>query len=258
MSSKRPPTFVQNILTSIAKDENFGDYSFTTKSGAETGDGLVSDLLSITLTENQSDKKLNLVCKLVPENESRRRDACSDIFFRSEAVFFNILMPIFAKFQAEKNLPDEHRFLAYPKCYAAIADETIQQFTIILEDLRPLGFKMWKKSEPSPIENVKLVMRELGKFHGLSIALKDQRPNDFVVFEREKGTVKEWFTIESAQVWMNSGFERAINSVDNDEYKSIIQHIKDNYLSYMESCIGVDAAGPFGVLCHCNYVEFLH
>lgn len=250
MSSINLPAYVDEILSSIAKEQGFVDYSYTTTSGAETGDGLVSDLLSIALTERESDKKLDLVCKLVPQNESRRRDACSDIFFQAEAVFFNKLMPIFSSFQTEKNLPLEHQFKAYPQCYAAVTKPDLDQFAIILEDLRPLGFKMWNKSKPSPIENVNLVLRELGKFHGLSIALKDQRPNDFVAFANEKGTAKEWFTIDSAQVWIKAGYDRAIDAFENVEYKSIVQDIKDNYLEYVEQCIGTGGVGAFGVLCH--------
>lgn len=77
------------------------------------------------------------------------------------------------------------QFLSFPKCYATVANEDnedSEQYAVILEDLRPQGFKLWDKKKPTPIENARLVMRELGKFHGLSIAMKDQKPQEFSQF----------------------------------------------------------------------------
>lgn len=60
--------------------------------------------------------------------------------------------------------------------YAAIGNG---KNMIILENLRSQKIKMWDKAKVSTIENVRLVMNELGKLHALSFAPKDQKPNEF-------------------------------------------------------------------------------
>lgn len=250
MGSKQLPVYVQDILNSVAKKQGFVNYSVDSKSGSQAGDGFVSELFSITIAEDDSEKRLNLMCKLAHSNRDHRKTICSDLLFDREAAFYDKLLPVFTNFQSIKNAPREHQFLAYPTCYSAISNEDSEQFAIILEDLRPLGFKMWNKTKSSPIENVLLVMRELGKYHGLSLALKDQQRNEFAGFENVKETMKIALLADSWQTLFKASFDRAIKTLKNEEYKCIMQHIKDNYAGYIDNCIGADAAGSFGVLSH--------
>lgn len=53
-----------------------------------------------------------------------------------------------------------------------------------MEDLGEEVFQMWNKSRPAQIENLRLVMHEIGKFHGLSFAMTDQRPAEFAEFQQ--------------------------------------------------------------------------
>lgn len=249
-SSNELPNFAKKLLESTARDNGFRDYSVQIKSGSQAGDGFASEIFSIAITENKSEKRLDLVCKVAPLNKNKRKEFMAEVVFDREASLYDKLMPIFAQFQKEKNVPEADQFLSYPKCYATIADIESEHFAIILEDLRPQGYRMWSKVKPSPIENVRLAMRELGKFHGLSVAMKDQRPQEFAEFKKMKDILKTAIQSENILNMFTSTFDRASSSLKSEDHKNIMRHIKDNITKYLDDCLNDEEADQFGVLCH--------
>lgn len=257
MSSKELPGFVQKLLQPIISENGFTNYSVNATSGCEAGDGFASELFSIAITENAGDKRLDLVCKIAPSNKNQREENCSDVLFDREALFYDKLMPTFARFQREKNVPEQDQFLSYPKCYATLIDNESENFAIILEDLRPVGFKMWPKNRPPSIENVRLVIRELGKLHGLSFAMKDQKPAEFQEFSRVRDTIKTMFKSENMQKLYKKSLDHASNSLKNDDHKAIALHIKENLMEYVNDCLDFGADDPSGALCHGTFLTKL-
>lgn len=248
MSLKEVPDFVQRLLEPIIEKNGFINYSMQSKSGSTAGDGFASELISIAIIEG--DRRLDILCKIAPSNKNHRKDLRTDFLFSREALFYDKLMPSFAQFQVEKNIPKENQFLAYPKCYGTLIDDDKELYTIILEDLRPSGFKMWTKNKPLSVENMQLVMRELGKFHGLSIAMKDQKPTEFMECSKIRDTIKIGLNSDYIQTYIKETLERAVSSLKNNAHKNIAQHIKDNLMAYMNDCLDVKSDNRFGVLCH--------
>lgn len=255
MSAKTLPEYVEELLNQIAKENEFNDYVVKVNQDSPPGDGLTSELLSIIIIENDRNKKLDLICKLSPSSENYRKEVSSDILFEHEASFYSKFMPILGTFQDEKQLSKEDQFLSYPKCYATMIAYDSKRCAIVLEDLRPQRFRLWDKTKPSPIENVRLAMCELGKFHGLSIAMKDQKPNEFSEFKRAKDVFKSNFRIESVHELFDATFRRALGVIKDEGHKTIMQHIKDNFLAYLDDCL--DDEPFFGVLSH-GIISTLH
>lgn len=249
MVSKELPDFAQRLLKVIVKDNGFCDYNMLLNSGSQMGDGFSSELFSISIIENKSDKRLDLVCKIALSNRNHRKEFLSSIAFNREVLFYTKFMPTFAKFQNEKNVPKPEQFSSYPKCYATVVDDPAEQFALILEDLRPCGFKLWNKFKPSPFENMCIALHELGKPHSLSVAMKDQRPDEFSEFKRMKD-MKLFIRSQNMIDYMKSTYNRAIVSLLNEDHKNIMRHIRDNLVLYVEDCLNEKAAEPFGVLCH--------
>lgn len=250
MMEKVLPIHVRSLLDQIIEEYDFRDYFIKIKPGSQAGDGFASDLLSITITDNLGDRKLELVCKLPPFDELQRKVFISDIVFSREAHFYDKVMPIFAKFQNEKYLTNVDQFLSYPKCYATVADNKSEHYAIVMEDLRTQGFKLWDKSKPVPIDNMRLAMRELGKFHGLSFAMKDQRPKEFAEFKQISDCWRAFFQSETMQRTLDSFFNRAINSLRSEDHKNIMRDVKNNCLPYLKHCIKNGTSDRFGVLSH--------
>lgn len=244
------PTFIQIILDRVAVEQGFEDYGIECKNGSRVGDGFMSEIISVTITERNSDKKLQIVCKLAPQNKNRRKEFISDLAFGREVFFYGTVVPMFVKYQTEKNLPEADQFLAYPKCYYAIADDAKEEYVLILDDLRPQGFQLWNKAEATPIENVRLALREIGKFHGISFAMKHQRPEEFALLKEQNDICRDFLKSENMLGVAETTYDRAIELLQSEEHKNIYRHIKDNVLSYWEDVIGEEASRRFGVLSH--------
>lgn len=252
------PDFVQVLLDRIIAENGFSDYRMEIKQGSQTGDGFLSELSSITIAEhNKSDKKLDIVCKIAPLNKNRRQEFFSHLVFDREAIFYTKVMPSFAKFQQEKNVPRIDQFVSYPKCYAAICDDENEHYVIIMEDLRPQGFEMWNKAIPAPIENMHLIMRELGKFHGLSIAMKDQRPDEFADFTKLADISETFFQSKNMQSMFDASFDRAIKALKKEEHKNIMRAMKSDTLGHFRSCLNKEISCRFGVVSHGIFISFV-
>lgn len=98
---------------------------------------------------------------------------------------------------------------------------------------------MWNKSKPSPIENMLLAMRELGKFHGLSIAMKNQNPRDFAEFKKVTDIFRVSCQSKNVLDMYHVSYDRAINSLKSEDHQNIMRHIKTNLLAYMEKIVWV-------------------
>lgn len=118
-----------------------------------------------------------------------------------------------------------------------------------MEDLRLIGFRMWDKTTPTTIDNIRLVMKEIGKFHAISFAMKDQRPEIFANFEKltynKDGLCGDLFT-----KMFNRCFSRTINALHNDYHKEILSKFQVNFSKYMLSHFHKDIIGKFPIITH--------
>lgn len=257
MDSNKIPDYVKEIFANIAHENGFSDYALEVNAGCKPGDGYVSDIFCITLSnkENHS-QKLELVCKIAPSNENNETDLFAATAFRNEALFYAKIMPIFAKFQEEKHVPKEEQFRSFPKCFATLIDDERERYVIVLEDLRPYGFRMWDKAKLTPIENLSFTMRELGRFHGLSIALKDQNPEEFEVVKQATDMLKISFETESIRDMFSGIFDNTIKSLKKEQHKDIMRNLKTNMVKYVETCLNEERTDGLAVLCHGKFQSF--
>lgn len=250
MCSIELPRYIYDIIDRIIKANGLNEYSMQLESGVGEGSG--SELFSVNAVDPLTGKKLSVVCKIATFDEIRRKNFQSNINFAREAVFYDKIVPTFLKFQQQKNLPKTDRFLSHPKCYKTLIDHDNKQYAIILDDLRQHGFRMWNKFEPASIENMRLLMRELGKFHGISMAMKDQWPTEFAEFRNLTDTFRIFTQAKFVRDRFNDSFDLAIASLKKEEHKNILRDVKENFSKYLEYCVNNGTSDRFGVLSHGN------
>lgn len=251
MSSLKLPHYIYELLDQIAKADGFNEYSLKIEPGAGEGSG--TELLSVIFTEPSTDKKLNIVCKMPSFDEDRRKNFPPDINFEREPLFYAKIMPLFLKFQEEKNVPKSDQFLSHPKCFGTLSNHDTEQYALFLEDLRQREFRMWDSSKPLPIDNMRLLMRELGKFHGISFAMKDQRPTEFAQYKSLTDTLRIFLSKPVFQDLIDVTFDVCIKALAKEEHQRILQDVKQNFSEYIEYCVNEKAAERFGVLSHGNF-----
>lgn len=250
MTEQVLPNYLKESVDRIAFEHKFREYSIEVKKGSKAGDGFASDIANITIVNGKSDKKLDIVCKTAPLNPNRRKEFLSKEIFDIEATFYSEVMPTFAKYQEEKRIPKEDQFLAYPKCFGTILDDENERYVILLEDLRPMGFSLWDKQKPVTIEIARLAMRELGKFHGISVAMKNQKPTEFAKFQQMSDRLRDFIKKENFTAMFRASYERAIKAMRREDHKNIYRSINDNCIAFFDDCFSDEMAIRFGVMCH--------
>jgi hypothetical protein len=95
----------------------------------------------------------------------------SDTFFNNEVQFYCRVLPEFVKFQEEKRI-------TRPFCSVATIYHT-SEHTIVMEDMKESGYKMVDTIKSLDMSHIRLILKEMGRFHGLSFAFKDQNPQTF-------------------------------------------------------------------------------
>lgn len=179
-----PPQYLIEYLNKIANEEGFVEHTLHYEAGSSHRDVFVAIMVAVTIKGKQmvdldSEKELSLMCKLLPENKARRDFFSAVLLFEREVCVYNDILPMFQKFQIERNISLDDRFFNYPKCYLAVADAIKDQYVIIMENVKVSGYELWDKLKPVDFETSSIFVATLGRFHGLSIALRDQKPELF-------------------------------------------------------------------------------
>lgn len=244
------PPFVCKLIEKIAYDEGMSEgYRIETEPGSKPNDGIIADLIRVTVSDVATSNKLQLICKLMPENIARISEFHTDKLFAREILMYTKILPRFLAFQREKSLSDAECFLSYPKCYAAVADQTKQEYVLILEDLRPKGFSMWNCQVAPPVDHAERVVEELAKLHAISFALKDQQPD---VYEKLKGITDLLHILyrDGLKTMQNEAYDRSIAVLANPAHAAKLIELKEISEWQMNAYMNEGLCEPFGVIGH--------
>lgn len=250
------PTYLRALLERIAIREGFSDgYKIISRPGSNVGDGFNSIMVSIVISGarngKNTDDQLVLVCKTPTLSELRQTVAVMS--FKQEIASYETLLPALVKFQLEKGISESDGFFAFPKCYGTHSDEEKLEFAIVLEDLRPLGFRLWNKYAPIDYQHVKLVFAELGKFHAISFAMRQQNPDVFAQFSTYESNIFKIMTgFPGFEAYHRKNYDRALETLHDDDQEAIrmFTHLRDNFYSKFRASVSASGAEPFAVLCH--------
>lgn len=251
------PDSVTTILRKIAENEGFMDYTIETEAGSNHGDNYLGVLIAITIsgtTTNQygisKQEELHLLCKLPPSDEVRKKTFKTSLVFDRELYVYSKLLPDFVQFQQEKGLIDSDSFLSFPKVYACEKDKQNNDYILIMQNLRAKKFEMWPKEKVISLEHELLFLRELGKFHAISFAMKDQRPNEFNKYKELKDTLISLCIHGPWKPLTEESIEKATNVLKNPVHKRLMQNFHMSYEKTMKELLFGESSKEFGVVVH--------
>lgn len=251
------PDFVLRLLDKIATDEGFVEHRIETTAGSKRGDGFMGLMVCATIVgTRKTDKKttkedeLHLLCKLQPTNPERRKEFMSDVVFEREVLAYTEIIPLLVAFQREKGLTEGECFTAFPKCYAAVADAAKGEFALIMEDLRARGFVLWPKTKSFDIDHARTVIENLAKYHAISVALRDQRPDEYASISKHKELMLDFFKNDKMVQMFSLSYDRAIAVLRDPKHIEIAKHVRDDMRGFIEQCVGVDVKDQFSVMSH--------
>lgn len=248
------PNFALRLLEKVAVDEGFSNYRIETEAGSKNGDGFMGIMVSCkiigdrTVNSIKTTDTLQVLSKIAPTNADRRREFHSALAFPREVCAYQAVLPTFIEFQREKGIPVAEGFNAVAKCYAAVADVEKEEFALIMEDLRLNDYVVLPKAQPTISENAYLVVEQLAKYHAISFALKDQRPDVYNGFRFGDDIVMKF--IKTSDVLFKSTFKRAMAAVKNPRHIEILQECLDRFDEMFESHLAEGLADPYDVIIH--------
>ena len=244
--------YMKECLDKVALAEGFQNYTFKMEAGSGVGDGFVGILFKITIIENDSDKQLDLVVKAPPDNMARRIDFGAMQMFEREVYVYNVVLPEFVKFQEDYHITKSIGFFNFPKCYFAEFNTERDDSLIIMEDLRTTEHKMWDKFVPTNYEHTKLFVAALGRFHAVSFAMKQQRPEQFAKFKEMKDLMTEKITSDQMVMMMHASIDRAVGTLHDNEQqeKNKILNVKDNFATIIRELVDGDISEPYSIIGH--------
>uniref|UniRef100_A0A182N5A7 CHK domain-containing protein n=1 Tax=Anopheles dirus TaxID=7168 RepID=A0A182N5A7_9DIPT len=167
------------------------------------GDAYLSELYRIQLTGEPTEPGkepfvVNVVVKTIPKNVGRRNTFRSADFFRNEANFYNVVLKELYRFQDSRK--PKNPFRDINGCYVAFTDG-VNDF-VAMEDLGQYGYKTASRAEGVGLEECQRCMRSLGRFHALSLAMKEQEPDRFHEIAHQH--VEETYYSARLKYWYNN------------------------------------------------------
>ncbi|XP_069673457.1 uncharacterized protein [Periplaneta americana] len=134
----------------------------------------ISCISRIVVEEQGDEGAVTLFVKTLPDLK-RQEFFGSRLCFSNEISLYTKVFTVFSDFQREKGIAEPIQFV--PRCYFAECDGVND--ILILEDLSPQGFSVPSYKQPLGLQNLRLLMQTLGKFHALSLAIKSVQPQRF-------------------------------------------------------------------------------
>lgn len=138
-------------------------HDFTNK-----GDNYVAAITSVNVnfSKDGRDEEATYVVKI----KQNRNSDFDDMVFMKESGFYTQLLPLLNAELTNAGMAP----LRIPRCLHSTWHESQSQ--LFLEDLRPLGFKLYDRRKPLCPRHATLVLQELGRLHAASLLLQSRSP----------------------------------------------------------------------------------
>ncbi|XP_022901651.2 uncharacterized protein [Onthophagus taurus] len=152
---------------------------------------------SIEICEAGSDKEtetIPIIVKSFPSNLARKETFRSVDFFENEILFYNKVWPCLDAFQKSKNVQNPLDIV--PECLSAFTDG--KNDFIALTDLCYSKYGGLPRNTSLNFEQTIEIIRTFGKFHAISLALNDQKPDEF---QKIISTLQETYFDEKFRSW---------------------------------------------------------
>lgn len=191
-----------------------------------------------------------LIVKKTPRVPEDAYDAINfDTLFHNEITAYTRILPAFGKCMENY----------YPKYFYSY--RKMNEACIVLGDFNIDGWRMTKNRVNLSLEHILLAVKCLGKFNGLSYALKQ---NDPIKFNEIISLLKEGrYATEPPSNWaliLNISGQRAIksakdiygNRIPKEFYEKLLKLVNNNFAYAKNRLRPIE---PFAIICHGDYLR---
>lgn len=254
-------TIVHELIKPLMEKLTLTNYKVKITSGSEKGDGYLGEITTVKvcgLDKLNESKELNFVVKTASVGEEQRKFMPIKKIYQREAYMYNVIFPQFQKFQAEKSVTNPFKSVA--KCYTTSLKDEAE--ALVFNNLRSEGYDTCNRQIPMNEDHLVMGLKEYGKFHALSFALRDQEPENFEKLTSCIDDVFAEFVIQSnfecmfkvANRNLREKLEKAGYGNLGDRLKILDEEINDILIEYCKK-----ETNNFVILhgdCHSNNMMF--
>lgn len=173
VENKMPRDIFELLEKSV--NEKIENFEVKQHEGNKKGEGFLGDLLFISLKNKTSKEDHHFVIKQVlPSNHETNKNWMSASYLNEIYMYMKII-PTFQEFQ--KNYQNIKIFDNVPKCYAALSEKCNEK--ILLENIKFKNYVLHPKKQLINSKMYEKIFQLYGKFHAISFAFKQQRPELF-------------------------------------------------------------------------------
>jgi thiamine kinase-like enzyme len=228
---------IKSWLKTVLEKENLKDISVDDLATPGKGDGYLGDIVFASVsgrTQEESTKIYDLVLKCSKRSQALRETSSLVQIFMNEIFVYRELFPSFANFEKEKKVEDPFNSVA--KCYGSFVGDNIE--VIVLENLKKIGYDLWPKNKPLTRSHIELVIKEYGKYHAISVAMREQQPDTFQkLVDISEQNINKLTGFDSIDVAFRSCIEESYELLKNDIDEEILlkwRNFKDQVKSLYE------------------------
>jgi hypothetical protein len=187
-----PTQFLREVLKSVLKD-----IGLEPESQYECQQISAHLLLSLLyrVTVHYSDKTKNFIFKTIRPDPAVIDRFGSAMFFQNEIMFYERVVTAFQEFQKHNLEKNNSSLGCIPRCYKTICNG--EKDVIVLENLEEKGYITLDRFKMLEVPELLLVATELGRFHAISLAIKDKDPDMFA--DLKENSIKEAIFCEERQ-----------------------------------------------------------
>ncbi|KAF5270853.1 hypothetical protein FQA39_LY08298 [Lamprigera yunnana] len=239
-----------DFLHTYIKELDVKDYVVNISRGSNHGDNYLGVIAKVQVKTEKL--IMNWILKSAMQQEAFRSFLSVPKVYAREVYVYDKVLFEFNRFQKEKCVSKP--FKSYAKYHTCFLTAPYECF--IMDDMKVLGYKLWKRSEPLDYNHVLLVMREYGRFHALSFAMRDQKPS---LFQEISENIEEIFFNEEAFLrddmlkFQDVQLEKIVKALDPLLCESVhekFMRFKERMTETIKTVIHSTAVGKYSVVCH--------
>ncbi|XP_044758336.1 uncharacterized protein LOC123316358 [Coccinella septempunctata] len=167
-------TVLPDIIKQMMKERNIEQFKFFIDGGTNNQDGYMGEIVFFHVVTNNNER-LNLVLKSAKAQEDLKNILSADILYERELNMYTIVIPTLKNFAERNNLLEMDKFI--PRLW--FAEKHSNQVNIVLENLKLRNFHIHDRRKPMDSSHMKVLFETYGKWHGISMAFRDQYPRHF-------------------------------------------------------------------------------
>lgn len=245
---------IKAVIGSAAKNGKFGEV-FTLvdliPSSKEGEAQFASDVIfaRAKLENGSGQRDEDVVIKRAQKNDYIRQMSNSDAQFYNEHLMYS---EVFSFLEANGVISE-----IYPKSVHtnATLGENYEDDIIVVEDLRPHGYKLTKEKVFLDFDHCALAMKSLGRFHALSYAKKQENMEEFLKIVGKLKDVRWGDEDEDSKKFMMSAIQRGISPlIESGEHVEVLtgflNKLQDPHL-FMRQLKTPEE--PMAVICHGDF-----